>query len=209
MTQFSRDKQRRGAWVPPEGLVVHCRADGRRRGRSRHLVYRRQLTIPECRVLGGRQGTHVCARTDGLQLATQWLIRGALLLAWISWAWVAVCVTLELRSWITGHSPTRPPASRTIQSAVACLVGTALAVSLMSRGVSAENIASPDRAITSLGQLPVLEGPIRLGARSPTFVPPMTADVGTIRLRSGGHEESPGHLASSPSTGSSRLAVSA
>ena len=128
----------------------------------------------------------------------QWLTRGALLLAWISWAWVTLCVTLELRSWVTGHTPARLPASRTMQSAVACLVGTALAVSLMGRGLSAGSTSPPDQAITSLGQLPVLEDPIRLGARSPAPGPPMTAAVGTIRLYSDDDEESLGHSASLP-----------
>jgi DNA-binding SARP family transcriptional activator len=65
------------------------------------------------------------------RLITHWLVRGSLLLAWISWAWMTVCVVLEVRSWMTGHSPTRLPASSTMQSLAACLVGTALALAAM------------------------------------------------------------------------------
>lgn len=67
------------------------------------------------------------------RVVTHWFVRGALILAWISWAWMAVCVALEVRSWVTGRSSARLPASRTLQSIAACLVGTALAMSTISR----------------------------------------------------------------------------
>jgi DNA-binding SARP family transcriptional activator len=66
-------------------------------------------------------------------LIAHWVVRGALTLAWVSWLWMTVCVTLELRSWITGRSTARLPASRTIQSLAACLVGTAMALSSLGR----------------------------------------------------------------------------
>ena len=75
-------------------------------------------------------------RSDDPRLAAHWLARGALLLVWCSWAWMTVCVALECRAWATGGAPTRLPASRTMQSVVACLVGTALAMSAASRGAS-------------------------------------------------------------------------
>jgi DNA-binding SARP family transcriptional activator len=62
-------------------------------------------------------------------LITAWLSWGALIMAWISWMWMTVCVVLELRSWATGRSPVRLPASRAVQSVAAFLVGTTLALS--------------------------------------------------------------------------------
>ncbi len=72
-------------------------------------------------------------RLDDLQVVTHWLGRVALLMAWVFWAWMTTCVVLELRSWVLGRSATRLPASRTLQSVVACLVGTALALSVIGR----------------------------------------------------------------------------
>ena len=62
-------------------------------------------------------------------LVGAWLWRGALIVAWISWMWMTVCVVLELRSWMTGRAPVRLPASRAVQSVAAFLVGTTLALS--------------------------------------------------------------------------------
>ncbi|MGH9080720.1 MAG: hypothetical protein ACRDYE_11720, partial [Acidimicrobiales bacterium] len=111
-------------------------------------------------------------RAGGIQPAVHWLAWGAMLFAWISWAWMTVCVALELGSWMTGNTPARLPASRTMQSLAACLVGTALAVSAVSRYSpttrrlpSASTLTAappgiaPGQAITSLGQLRVLDDP--------------------------------------------------
>jgi len=61
-------------------------------------------------------------------IVTSWLVHGALLLAWVAWAWMAVCIVIEIHSWATGRSPTRLPGSRTMQAMAACLVGTSLAM---------------------------------------------------------------------------------
>jgi len=69
------------------------------------------------------------------RLVTEWIAGGALVLAWLAWAWMTVCVVVELRSWVTGRIPVKLPASRTAQSVAAFLVGTALALSAMGRAV--------------------------------------------------------------------------
>jgi DNA-binding SARP family transcriptional activator len=69
------------------------------------------------------------SRSFDPHLVAAWLSRGALVVAWLCWTWMTVCVLLELRSWATGHLPVRLPGSRTLQSVAACLVGTALALS--------------------------------------------------------------------------------
>jgi len=66
-------------------------------------------------------------------VATSWLLHGSLILAWLTWAWMVVCVLIELRSWVTGRTPPHLPGSRTMQSIAACLVGTTLALVSMSR----------------------------------------------------------------------------
>ena len=66
-------------------------------------------------------------------LVSHWLVRSALILAWVSWAWMTMCVMLEVRSKLTGRSSARLPASRSVQSLAACLVGAALAISTMGR----------------------------------------------------------------------------
>ncbi len=92
---------------------------------------------------GGSPFTHLAWNGPGRSLVTghgndvpivsHWLVRVALLMAWVFWAWMTICVALEIRSWMLGRSPTRLPASRTLQSVVACLVGTALALSFLGR----------------------------------------------------------------------------
>ena len=57
-----------------------------------------------------------------------WLGRLALAIAWLTWAWTAVCLSLEVRGWISGRRPKRLPASRNLQWMAACLVGTAFAL---------------------------------------------------------------------------------
>ncbi|MGD0880630.1 MAG: BTAD domain-containing putative transcriptional regulator [Acidimicrobiales bacterium] len=62
-----------------------------------------------------------------------WLGRVALLAAWAAWLWAAVCVLVEVRSWVSGRAPSPLPASRTLQWVVACLVSTTLAVGVAGR----------------------------------------------------------------------------
>jgi DNA-binding SARP family transcriptional activator len=62
-----------------------------------------------------------------------WLARSALLLAWIAWLWMTLCVLIEITTLITGRPRARLPGSRTMQSIAACLVGTALAVATVGR----------------------------------------------------------------------------
>ena len=98
--------------------------------------------------VGQRDLPHI---SDGQHLISHWLMRGALVLAWVSWAWMTICVGLEIRSRLTGRRSTRLPASRTVQSLAAFLVGTALAISTMGRvaAVSKGNVhgtASVSRA---------------------------------------------------------------
>jgi DNA-binding SARP family transcriptional activator len=76
-------------------------------------------------------------RSSDPGLIAHWVVRGALLIAWICWAWMTLCVALEVKARITGRSSTRLPASRTLQSLAACLVGTALALSPIGRVISA------------------------------------------------------------------------
>ena len=91
-------------------------------------------------------------RTDGPRLISHWLIRGALILAWISWAWMTMCVILEIRSRLTGRSSARLPASRSVQSLAACLVGTTLAISTMGRvAVVPRATATPMASTTRAG----------------------------------------------------------
>jgi hypothetical protein len=84
------------------------------------------------------------------RLVSHWVIRGALWLAWISWAWMTVCVALEIRSRVTGRSSARLPGSRSFQSLAACLVGAALAMSSWGR-VAPIPKATATRAAVSTG----------------------------------------------------------
>ncbi len=72
-------------------------------------------------------------RPGEVREVARWLGRVAVLLAWIAWAWLTVCVLLEVWAWRTGHSPVRLPASRSVQWAAAVLVGTAFAVGALGR----------------------------------------------------------------------------
>lgn len=67
------------------------------------------------------------------RLVSGWIANSVLVLAWLAWAWLTVCVIVEVRSWVTGRTPARLPASRTMQSAAAFLVGTALALATVGR----------------------------------------------------------------------------
>ena len=61
------------------------------------------------------------------RIVTSWMVHGALVLAWVTWAWMVVCIFIEIHSWATGRTPMRLPGSRTMQALAACLVGTSLA----------------------------------------------------------------------------------
>ena len=69
---------------------------------------------------------------DVHQLAA-WLGQVAVLLAWVAWAWLTLCVVLEIVAWRSGRSTVRLPASRSVQYAAALLVGTAFAVGALGR----------------------------------------------------------------------------
>ena len=87
-------------------------------------------------------------------VATSWLVHGSLVLAWLTWAWMLVCVAFELRSWVTGRSSPHLPGSRTMQAVAACLVGTTLACMSMGRVL-------PTPTTHASGQLHTVEQPIR------------------------------------------------
>jgi hypothetical protein len=86
-------------------------------------------------------------------LVAHWLERGAVVLAWILWAWMTVCVVLEVRARITGRSSTRLPASRTMQAVAACLVGTALAFAGTGRGAPSPRTPAPVTGSTGTGRV--------------------------------------------------------
>ncbi len=67
-------------------------------------------------------------RPGDVRVVTGWLGRAALLMAWIAWAWLTLCVVVEIRAWMSGRSTARLPASRALQWVAAVLVGTAFAV---------------------------------------------------------------------------------
>ncbi len=86
--------------------------------------------------------------------ATQWIANAALVLAWSVWAWLALCVVVEFRSWITGGSPARIPGSRTVQSMVAILVGTTLAVTAGGRGLQVPHHRGSTAAVPGMPSSP-------------------------------------------------------
>ena len=71
--------------------------------------------------------SHGSQATGSPVFVTRWLARGPLVVAWILWLWMTVCIVLEFRSRMTGRSSVRLPASRTMQSLATCLVGTTMA----------------------------------------------------------------------------------
>lgn len=72
-------------------------------------------------------------RPGDVHQVAAWLGQVAVLLAWIAWAWLTLCVVLEVVAWRTGRSTVRLPASRSVQCAAALLVGTAFAVGSLGR----------------------------------------------------------------------------
>jgi DNA-binding SARP family transcriptional activator len=85
-----------------------------------------------------------------------WLGRSALLLAWVAWLWMTLCVLIEITTSITGRPQARLPGSRTMQSIAACLVGAALTVTMVSRPTAG---AAPTRqavATQPMTSIPVI-----------------------------------------------------
>lgn len=107
-------------------------------------------------------------------LVSQWLERSALLVAWLTWAWMTACIALELRSWRTGRGAARLPGSRTMQSVAACLVGTALALSAPGRSYGSPGVtvtARPTQGFALGGVLRVIDdAPVHSAGPSPTPV---------------------------------------
>ena len=130
-------------------------------------------------ILGGVPFSHVGAsevsrslsstHAGDSRLVSAWIAGSALLLAWLTWMWMTVCVVVELRSWATGRSPARLPASRTLQSVAACLVGTALAMSTVGRAI-------PNRALSPR---------TATGATSPSWRPMESSDVSRSSVSTG------------------------
>jgi len=108
-------------------------------------------------------------------IALSWLVHGSLLLAWVTWAWLVVCVVIELRAWITGRSAPHLPGSRTLQAVAACLVGTSLALVSMGRVLPAPSTSVMDH-------LPPIEhalvGSEVAGNRAPDPMPVASDPVG-------------------------------
>ena len=72
-------------------------------------------------------------RPGDVHEVARWLGQVAVLLAWVAWAWLTVCVLVEVWAWRAGRAPVRLPASRSVQCAAAFLVGTAFAVGSFGR----------------------------------------------------------------------------
>ena len=141
-------------------------------------------------------------------------------MAWITWAWMTVCVLLEIRSRLTGRSSARLPASRSLQALAACLVGTTMALSSMgrvaptsttSRTRAASASASPApgtsaaRGPGGLGGLRIIEDPppagrvVRSGSQAtvdpkPLGPPAVVRADGPLNGTAVGVGESPGPL---------------
>ena len=118
--------------------------------------------------LGGLPGFHIdlgqaakdiSHHPDGQRFISHWLLRSALLLAWISWVWTTICVALEIRSRITGRRSARLPASKTVQSVAAFLVGTALAISSMGRLTAVTKTGGPRSPSVARAGSAVASGP--------------------------------------------------
>jgi hypothetical protein len=109
--------------------------------------------------LGGLWRAALLHRPGDAQVVAGWLGRAAVLMAWVGWAWLTICVVLETRAWLTGRSTVRLPASRSLQWMAAVLVGTAFAVGTAGR-TPAHHItsggihASPARDVRLATSLP-------------------------------------------------------
>ena len=103
--------------------------------------------------LGHVTGLFDVRRSYSSHFVAHWLERAALTLAWISWLWMTTCVFVEIRSWLTGRAVSPLPASRTMQSIAACLVGTTLAFSSLGRSASISGRPAP-RASAAAAAVP-------------------------------------------------------
>src|SRR5665213_644135 len=100
-------------------------------------------TAEQCMITAGRPSAHLDPgalwraalghRPGDVRVVAGWLGRAALLMAWIAWAWLTLCVMVEIRAWLSGRSTARLPASRALQWVAAVLVGTAFAVGTAGR----------------------------------------------------------------------------
>jgi DNA-binding SARP family transcriptional activator len=84
-------------------------------------------------------------------IVTSWLVHGALLLAWVTWSWMAVCIVIEAYSWVTGRPPAHLPGSRTMQAMAACLVGTSMAMISISATLPASHPGRPASPVSRPG----------------------------------------------------------
>ena len=107
------------------------------------------------------QGSHT---TGGPVFVMHWLARGPLLVAWILWLWMTVCIALGFS--VTGDRPIvcSSSAYRTMQSLAACLVGTTSAFAVAGRLPAGPGVA-PERGseaveVSSSSGRPLL--PIRI-----------------------------------------------
>lgn len=82
------------------------------------------------------------------QVAT-WLRQVAVVIGWITWAWLTLCVVLEVVAWRTGRTPARLPGSRSVQWVAAVLVGTSFALAPFGR-VPAHTGRSPSAVSVSV-----------------------------------------------------------
>ncbi len=177
-------------------------------------------------VLGGMPFSHagVVAISHSLtsrqagdpRLVSGWITSSVLVLAWLAWAWLSVCVVVELRSWITGRTPMRLPASRTMQSVAAFLVGTALALATAGRltptprqaSVAATNVVPVSRV-----GIPNSVGPVWSVALSPDRFPdgvvPMSLLVNGLDAESADRPHLQGAGSPSPVLGQIRPRTSA
>ncbi len=109
-------------------------------------------------------------------LASRWMVDGALVVGWLTWAWLVVCVVIEVVSWATGKTPARLPGSRTMQSVAACLVGTSLALVAINRVLPAPT-ARHAATREQVGTLHVIEEFRPVDAASPAQG---SAAIGTL-----------------------------
>ena len=72
--------------------------------------------IPSFHIDMGQAAKEISHHPDGQHLISHWLMRAALVMAWVSWVWMTLCVALEIRSRFTG--PRIDPASGESFSAV-------------------------------------------------------------------------------------------
>ena len=97
----------------------------------------------------GALRAHGSQTTGGPVFVMHWLATGPLLVAWILWLWMTVCIALEARSRLTGRSSIRLPASGTMQSLAACLVGAALTFAVAGRPLAGPGVV-PGRSSTAV-----------------------------------------------------------